>query len=243
MCIRTVEGDPGTLRTVQGTAGNERTIDGETSFIRNISGIGGGTSLLGTKPTYTEISATGSSTYITPAGCVYIDVYLIGGAGGASSGSTGTNRRNGGSGGAGGIAFGYFAAGTYAYDIKAGGAGGSGGNGTASSGSSTFGNLSVTGGGGGLRAAATSTTYAPASSGVATNSVLPFGVFTAQAPGNIGTNGGANTFKGWAGVGEVRNASENGNVGFTGGGGSGGCETGGVGGAGGDGYLLIIEYY
>ena len=23
MCIRTVEGDPGTLRTVQGTAGNE----------------------------------------------------------------------------------------------------------------------------------------------------------------------------------------------------------------------------
>ena len=103
--------------------------------------------------------------------------------------------------------------------------------------------IGVTGGGGGLRAAATSTTYAPASSGVATNSVLPFGVFTAQAPGNIGTNGGANTFKGWAGVGEVRNASENGNVGFTGGGGSGGCETGGVGGAGGDGYLLIIEYY
>lgn len=236
MCDRTVEGeDIESIRTVPGEGGSIRTIDGEDF-------APGG--LKGTKPTFTQLTF-GSGSYTTPVGCLYIDVYLTGAGGGAAGGNSGSTRRNGGGGGGGGSAFGMFGPGTYTYDLKAGGLGGAAGaNGFVSAGVSSFDGMQCTSGGLGLNASVAGISYQAASAGTATNSLLPMGLITAQAPGLFGANGGGSIYMAFIGKAVTSSPSVNGADGtLGGGGGAGGHNITGTGGDGSAGDILIIEYY
>jgi hypothetical protein len=220
-------------RTVPGTPFSERSVDGRY--------IGFGIGLLGTTPTFTEITAIPAGLYTTPAGCVYIEVYAVGGGGGGASGDVSSTRRNGGGGGAGGVAVGFFPAGTYAYQTGNPGSGGAIGSAGFPGATTTFDILTGGGGDGGVKWSAGVTLAAAA--GVATNSLFPLGCASATPPGLLGGNGGANYIKGYSGRGSVSNAVDIiGTTGATGGGGSGGCGTE-AGASGGRGHILIIEYY
>jgi hypothetical protein len=246
MCdVRTVEGILGEIRSISGEEGISRTINGEDAFSRNISGLGGGVTLLGTKPTYTQRFG-GSGTYTTPVGCVYIDVYVVGAGGGGAGGTSTTGNRHGGGGGAGSVALGTFVAGTYAYDIKVGGTGGAPAvSGNISAGVTSFSNVTVSSGGAGLFAEFIgSDLYAAAAPGVTNNSRLPLGNSQAHPPSRLGSRGGGSLLLGRPGGGPFSiSASENGLVGDRGGGGGGGANIAGSGANGASGYILIIEYY
>jgi len=239
MCLITVEGTDGFFQS-------ECTVSGDLSNERNVSGLSGGAPLvlLGTQPTVTEISTVGVGSYTTPPGCVYIEAYVFGAGGGAAGGGTGIGRRQGGGGGGGGAAVAFFQAGTYSYEIKAGGAGGAAGtNGSQSSGSTFFATISATGGGGGQWAAGAGSQYYGGAKGTALNSVYPLGISAAGPPGDLGANGGANFVKGLVGLGYQSNILDRAGVAGITGGGGGSSSGNAAGGDGSDGHIMIIEYY
>jgi hypothetical protein len=244
MCIRTVKGtyiDPESFRTVPG--------DIELSA-RTISGLGGGVSLAGTLPTVTEILGPASGTYTTPAGCVYIDVYVTGAGGGGSGGnSASVARRYGNGGGSGDVSFGVFQPGSYSYALHSGGAGGAGGSTSSSPGVtaaqfSTFSTLKASGGSG---AAAPATALNTAAGKWNTdlsqkNTLLNFGYNAGIVGGNSPAVGGQSLFNARFGKAARDTVDNGGEAGIYGGGGGGGARAG-DGGAGGSSVLLIIEYY
>jgi len=229
---RTVDGST-FVRSIRSVAhGTEtlRTVDGSDFVCRNVSGakppppiVG----LLGTLPTVTELTTSG--TYTTPPGCFYIEVYVVGtgGTGGAGVGST-TSKSQGGGGGGGGVSVGYFLAGTYTVNTTTG----------------TFHTMVSTAGGVGETITNTTTTYSGGIGGGATNSLYHIGIIPATPPGVVGGNGGGNFFSGINGVGtHSDNISQSGASGFIGAGGGGGSRSGTPGGVGGVCTVRIFEYY
>jgi hypothetical protein len=231
MCVRTVEGEDGFMRNISGIDVNVlRTISGEDlGECRNISGINaGGTpqALLGTKPTITEITGADTS-YTTPPGCLYVEVYVIGIAGDGGQGTTTTNREQGGGGGGGGVSVGFYPAGTYTVDNSP----------------RAFDILSTTAGAAGQRPVTAGVTYSGGLSGTAVNSVYPIGVIAATPPGQLGGNGGGSFVAGQIGLGwQSDTLLHDGEPGFMGCGGGGGTNDG-NGGPGSQGLIRIIEYY
>lgn len=71
-------------------------------------------------PTFVELTS-GSGTYITPLGCLYIVVEAVGGGGGGAKNSS--TLTSGGSGGGGGYFKKQYGAGTYTYTVGTGGLG------------------------------------------------------------------------------------------------------------------------
>lgn len=239
MCLRTVEG--GDYDQV-----SYRTVPGDDEFAaRTVSGLGGGISLANTPPTMTEITGPASGTYITPTGCVYIDVYVCGAGGGGAGGDPAVAAQRYGSGGGGGdISFGIFEAGSYTYDLHAGGAGGVGfANGTAAAQFSTFDILKASGGNGGSKGASTNNSAGRWNGSLALkNSLINFGYSRGIPGGTSPAGGGQQLLNGYLGRASRNTANSTGRVGRSGGGGAGGTR-GGDGGAGGPSVLLIVEYY
>jgi hypothetical protein len=99
-----------------------------------------------------QIFTSGSGTYTTPAGALYIVVRAIGGGGGGGGCAHVTNQASAAAGGGGG---GYCEltipspSSTYSYSVGSGGAGGIGNNQGSIGGNSTFGSMTADGGGGG----------------------------------------------------------------------------------------------
>jgi hypothetical protein len=249
MCYRTVEGnEEDTRRTVDGEDFIDRSVSGLDAGARNVSGVvSSGIVLLGTQPTFVELTTPSSGSYTTPNGCVYIEVYATGPGGGGAGGGSNAGRRSGGGGGAGACAFGMFAAGTYTYTVASGGAGGATTDlpGSAGSGPTIFGTMQAGSGAGGVAPlTADAVGYTAAASGITTNSLFSIGIIAADPPGFQGSNGGGNLFKALSGSGGFSlSAAVNGQIGLTGGGGGGGHQTASSGGTGGNGCITIIEYY
>lgn len=245
MCIRTVDGEAGSIRTVDGEDGSYRTVDGEDYNIRNVSGINssGGTSLLGTTPTSTSITTVGTGTYTSPPGCIYIQVHLVGPGGGGAGGIATAGRRSGGGGGAGGCSINYYLAGSYSYSIAAAGTGGStSANGNTSVGSTFFDTKTVTAGAGGVWANGAGSFYGGAG-GTYNDSIFPMGLSPATSPGAVGANGGSNFITSFVGRGVYSSTIDGFGAGGSrgaGGGGGLGLQSGGTGSTS---YILIYEYY
>jgi len=192
------------------------------------------------KPTVQVLTTSG--TYICPATCKYIQVYIVGGGGGGGGGS---NTMAGGGGGPGKVLLAYFPAADYVYVIGSAGTGGAiNSDGTAGT-TTTFNGKSAAGGSFGnnpftvpaLAASSSSTTVA---------GTARLGMIAAQAGmvGDTSGNGGTNMF-GLNGKGfQSTTLSQNGAVGtLFGGGGSGGLGATGTGGAGVKGGCIVIEHY
>ena len=229
MCDRTVEGtDIETLRAVPGEDGEDRTVSGQDFGWRNVSGINGGVALLGTTPTFTEITNTGTTSYTSPVGCVYIEVYLIARGGTADGGTVSVGRTSGSGAGCGGVCVGFYAAGTYAMDIND---------------ASSFGTMTAAVGGFGVSAVSLGITYVGGANGATTNSVYSIGYSPAIPPGNTGGNGGGSFVAGLIGRGLNSTTSGPGVSGRMGSGGGGGSNNNPNGGSGLAERLRVIEYY
>lgn len=245
MCLRTVEG--GDYDQV-----SYRTVPGDDEFAaRTVSGLGGGISLANTLPTVTEITGPASGTYITPAGCAYIDVYVIGAGGGGSGGnSASTVRKYGNGGGSGDVSYGVFQPGSYTYNLHSGGSGGAGGVGSSASPGVTaaqfsiFSTLKASGGSGGAAPVSVLNTAAGKwnTDLALKNTLLNFGYSSGKVGGNSPAVGGQSLFNAVFGRATRDIVNTVGEDGVYGGGGGGGSINA-AGGAGGNSVLLIIEYY
>ncbi len=240
MCVRTVEGEPvETLRTVDGEDGDYRTVYGEGFLARNISGLGSATpiTLLGTLPTFRELNLGAISPYTSPPGCVYIQVYAVGGSGdGKEKGSLAA--RHGSGGGAGGVAMNFLKSGTYAFSFN-------GGFGTFNSGANQ---IRGRNGSSGSVPTSSTTSYRGGDPGTTENSVHTFGYKSARSPGELSADGGGSFVFGVNGQGYFApaNTDINSGIGSAKGGGGGGATMNtspGSGGSGATAYMLIIEYY
>lgn len=186
-------------------------------YLLNSSGtetIIGGTA----KSPTTQRFTSGSGTYTTPAGVLYIQVVMVGGGGGGAGGGAGSGAGNGGAGGAGGnTTFGSNAANGGAGGIGGyGGQGGSGGTTTIAAGAQGIGFTGARGATGNQL----QTAYAPAGAG------------GSSAFGGAGPNGAGST--GFAAAANTGSGGGGGSTNAT----SGTNQAGGGGGAGG--YLDII---
>ncbi len=242
MCEKTVGGVDLGIRTIGGTdAVGERTVPGTDTFNdRNVSGVQDGALpivLLGTTPTFTELTPGSISPYIAPAGCVYIQVYAVGGAGdGKEKGSLAA--RHGSGGGAGGVSMNFLKSGTYPFSFN-------GFQGTFNSGANRIRGLN---GSSGSVPTSTTTTYRGGAPGTTENSVHTFGYKSARSPGELSADGGASFVFGVNGQGYFAYANTDINAGIggqktAGGGGATMNTSPGSGGSGANPYILIIEYY
>jgi len=204
---------------------------------------------------------SGSGTYTTPAGALYIDVFGVGG-GASGGGTTGTGGSNVGA-GSGGSAGGYFMkriispSATYPYVVGAGAASGSAGNVNGNNGNvTTFGTALLVANGGlaGLGSRSISTVVVGGQSGgTATGGDINIrggsGGSGMGANATVGGFGGASQLSGSVAGPYISTSgnTSNGNAGFNyGGGGSGAAQYGGgvaFGGAGAGGIIRVIEYY
>jgi len=187
---------------------------------------------------------TTNSTYTSPPGVDYLEVYAIGGGGGGGGGSVANNQGSGG--GAGAPSFKFFPPGTYDIIIGAGGAGGVGtGNGSAG-GDTDFGTGQLIGKGGGGGAGGN----VGVRRGGLAGAEDPTATYTlAREAGGAGTkersgNGGSNYFgTGGGAFSDPAGVTELGNQGSgLGGGASGGNNSVGAR-AGANGGVIIIEHY
>ncbi len=241
MCEKTVEGSDVGIRTVPNTDDvGERTVPGTDTFNnRNISGepdIAPPIVLLGTTPTFTEISF-GATSYTSPPGCIYIQVYVIGYSGDGTPKGT-LAARHGAGGGGGGVAMNFFKSGTYECRT----------NSVNPYFGPTGNRLQVLSATDGVKADNSTTTYRGGDPGTSVNSVHTFGCKSARSPGDLGGDGGANFVHGLNGRGYFAPTNTDINDGLD------GIRTGGGGGAtmntasssrgtGTNGNILVIEYY
>jgi hypothetical protein len=238
MCIRTVSGEDILEFSL-------RTVPGEDLFIdRTVSGdVTSSVQLLGTKPTTTIINGSATGSYTPPVGCIYFEMYLLGGSGGGAGGGSLVENRYGGGGGGGNTAYGIFSPATYTYSIGGTRAGASAGGITGTIGRSASFDTIIAGRGlGGQFALTHSNVFEGQGSEASTNSLLQFGYCTAQPCGASPGQGGMSLFFGNSSLAEYNVAAPS--IGFDGIFGGGGGATGFLeGGDGAAGKLLIIEYY
>lgn len=208
--------------------------------------------------TVTVLTSGTGATYNTPAGCVAVKVYVLGGGGGGGGAGNTASQVAVGSGGAGGtLAVKLFApaASSYTYTVGPGGtAAPAGNNAGGSGGNSSFGSAVGTGGPGGSgQASGTGAAWnlgATASALSASGDYVVTGNHGGNAnreSGTVGISGaGGNSAMGHAG-GQARNTAGAGVAGTDyGAGGSGGMSTGGStqgGGAGSGGLIIVEEFY
>ena len=236
MCIRTVTGDDileYSLRTVPGTDSFiERVVSGNTST---------GPTLQNTLPTFTSIDGPASGTYTPPVGCLYYEVFLLGGGGSGAGGGTGGFDRYGGGGSGGDTAYGIFTAVPNTYNIGGTTAGGASGSSGSSGVASTFATITAGRGSSGQFVTSTVGAWYGRIGFASTNSMIQFGRCASQAPGGSSSSGGMSLVLG--GFARAAYSASNlvGNDGFySGGSGGTGASAGGDGSAG---KLLVIEYY
>jgi len=236
MCIRTVSGEDileFSLRTVSGLelfVG--RLIDGNVS---------NGIVLQNTLPTFTTIDGPASGTYTPPVGCLYYEVFLLGGGGSGAGGGTGGFDRYGGGGSGGDTAYGIFTAVPNTYNIGGTTAGGASGSSGSSGVASTFATITAGRGSSGQFVTSTVGAWYGRIGFASTNSMIQFGRCASQAPGGSSSSGGMSLVLG--GFARAAYSASNlvGNDGFySGGSGGTGASAGGDGSAG---KLLVIEYY
>lgn len=191
-----------------------------------------------------QVFTSGSGTYTTPSGCIYIRVRLVGGGGGgsgrdANSGATGSNT-------------------TFSTFTASGGAGGTQGGAGGAGGAAAGGDINIPGGGGAGFMVNTSASVAPPG-GLGGNSV--FGGGGRGVINATGANGATNSGGGGAGAGGTNSVSGGAGGGAggyveslistpagtysyaVGAGGAGGAAGGQAGGSGAAGIIIVDEFY
>ena len=236
MCIRTVTGDAileYSLHTVPGTDSFfDRLVSGNTST---------GPTLQNIKPTFTVIDGPASGTYTPPVGCLYYEVFLLGGGGSGAGGGAGSFDRYGGGGGGGDTAYGIFAAVPNTYNIGGTTAGGASGSSGSSGVASTFATITAGRGSSGQFVTSTVGSWYGRLGFASTNSMITFGRCAGQAPGGASSSGGMSLVLGGFARGQYSASNLVGDDGFYSGGAGGTGST--AGGDGSAGKLLVIEYY
>lgn len=236
MCIRTVSGEDileFSLRTVSGLelfVG--RLIDGNVS---------NGIILQNTLPTFTAIDGPASGTYTPPVGCLYYEVFLLGGGGSGAGGGAGSFDRYGGGGGGGDTAYGIFAAVPNTYNIGGTTAGGAAGSSGSSGVASTFATITAGRGSSGQFVTSIAGSWYGRLGFASTDSMITFGRCAGQAPGGASSSGGMSLVLGGFARGQYSASNLAGDNGFYSGGAGGTGST--AGGDGSVGKLLVIEYY
>jgi hypothetical protein len=236
MCIRTVSGEDileFSLHTVPGTDSFiDRVVSGNTSTEPTLQN---------TLPTFTTIDGPASGTYTPPVGCLYYEVFLVGGGGSGAGGGTGSFDRYGGGGGGGDTAYGIFTAVPNTYNIGGTVAGGAAGASGTSGVSSTFATITATRGSSGQFVTSISGSFYGRTGIASTNSLIQYGRCASQAPGGAASSGGMSLMLGGFARGSYSTSAIAGSDGFySGGSGATGSSAGGDGSAG---KLLVIEYY
>lgn len=196
-------------------------------------------------PTVTKL--TSGTSYTSPPGTDYLEVYCVGGGGGGG-GSSATDAGFGG--GAGGVSFKFFPPGTYTYSIGSAGSGGGSGTAGSAGGQTTFDTLIALGGAGGSGSASSLPQRGGLAGGISGTAQVSFarqpgfpatessaGIYAASGQGgsNLFGTGGAGLFTDTATT-PTQNGSD------MGGGGAGGVESENGGNASGGG-IYIIEHY
>jgi len=236
MCIRTVSGEPIDEYSL-------RTVSGEDSFIGRL--VDGNTStgpiLQNTLPTFTSIDGPASGTYTPPVGCLYYEVFLLGGGGSGAGGGAGAFDRYGGGGGGGDTTFGIFPAVPNTYSIGGTVAGGAAGSSGTNGVSSTFATMTAARGASGQFVTSTAGTWYGRTGIASTNSLIQFGRCASQAPGGAASSGGMSLVLGGFARADFSASNAAGDDGFYSGGAGGTGST--AGGDGSAGRLLVIEYY
>lgn len=236
MCIRTVSGEDILQQSLRSVSGLElfvgRLIDGNVS---------NGISLQNTLPTTTVIDGPASGTYTPPVGCIYYEVFLLGGGGSGAGGGAGSFDRYGGGGGGGDTAYGIFAAVPNTYSIGGTTAGGAAGSSGSSGVASTFATITAGRGSSGQHVTSIAGSWYGRLGFASTNSMIQFGRCAGQAPGGSSSSGGMSLFLGGFARGQYSASNLVGSDGFYSGGAGGTGST--AGGDGSAGKLLVIEYY
>ena len=236
MCIRTVSGEDILEFSL-------RTVSGEELFVgRLIDGnVSNGISLQNTLPTFTAIDGPASGTYTPPVGCIYYEVFLLGGGGSGAGGGAGSFDRYGGGGGGGDTAYGIFAAVPNTYSIGGTTAGGASGSSGSSGVASTFATITAGRGSSGQFVTSIAGSWYGRLGFASTNSMIQFGRCAGQAPGGSSSSGGMSLVLGGFARGQYSASNLVGDNGFYSGGAGGTGST--AGGDGSAGKLLVIEYY
>lgn len=236
MCIRTVSGEDILQQSLRSVSGLElfvgRLIDGNVS---------NGISLQNTLPTTTVIDGPASGTYTPPVGCIYYEVFLLGGGGSGAGGGAGSFDRYGGGGGGGDTAYGIFAAVPNTYSIGGTTAGGASGASGSSGVASTFATITAGRGSSGQHVTSITGSWYGRLGFASTDSMIQFGRCAGQAPGGSSSSGGMSLFLGGFARGQYSASNLVGSDGFYSGGAGGTGST--AGGDGSAGKLLVIEYY
>lgn len=244
-------------RLANGTAGQ---------FLKSAGGTSAPVWTSVTETTKQMISATGSGTYTTPAGCSLIKVTVTGGGGGGGGCASAINTAAIGGGGSGAstvIKWISSPLSTYSYTVGAGGSGGAAGNNAGSGGnSSTFGTSLITAAGGQAGGGGATATSGFGGNGATGGGFLASPTGDINLVGGFGSrgyifsqtaavsgNGGSSYWSAMApGRGNVAFTAGAGTAGLNfGGGGSGAMQVSGggtfAGGNGADGFILVEEFY